>query len=1681
MHKYLWIIPYIVANASAQITPVFSTTEYIESHGDWLSMSNRDLGVDRSLGSDGFIFFGNFDGSSAGGQSYNSNTTSLPEYVSAHTAGTHFDSVAAGFAHYGVIDNPASLDGNNAYAGVAIARTSGEAGLELEVMNFTISDISEGDVVRVGILAGIEGNPDGRWDPTSISLSDGVNKATVGDHDTSPLTITDTGWVFFDLTSAGTYTVSGTTRIANTGGISIGGLTFDKAQITTEPIKPAFTSTAYAEISGDWLSISGSDIGSDDILGTDGFIFFGAFNGSAASGQPYTTNVSSLPAYISNHAAGADFSLVAAGFGSYGAIDNPLTLDGQNAFGGIAGARGGAVVAGSELEVMSFTISDLAPGEVVRVGILSGIEANSTGIWDATSISLSNESYKATVGDPSLAPLEITNTGWVFFDITSPGTYTVSGTTRVSYGGGVGIGGITFDKTGLTLAGGSSLSVDFGSIEPESSTYFNHYSDLTIANAATEAFANILTDSEGSYLGGVGFSITNNSGQETGRAVVNTGSAGYPFITDSTVYTDCLISNDTAAAPLTDGTVSPLTRGHFVLTFTGLDDSLTYNLSGGFYNGNSNFNSIWTADGESFSADNADSGYGILTDLSTDGNGTLEISVMRASNESHLAIGALRLTAVGPIREDGGLNFPLVTPAGGYSFPDAFPALTFDQIGSLDVLDGHPEKLFVVQTNGLVWMIPDVTAETPEKVLFLDLSTFGTNSNSNSVGGIAFHPDFDNNGYCYLTYPSTRYNCSRVSRFTADPTTFELIDNSTEVIFIEESFQPSHGFNHPIFGPDGYLYVPIGDGKQVPYNSRPPERLTQTIDEGFWSSVLRIDVDKLPGNYEPQNLVSNDANGRWTVPVDENGLAYYSIPADNPFLDTTYNDGRGVSAAFSKATEPFNVRTEMYCIGLRNPWKIGFVPNTDTLWVADVMSAQKERYLIMPKGSNAGWGFYSGTGDVEELQSYYGVEAPADVAYIQPVVEYNTSDSGSGIENKSIIGGDFYTATDIPKLSGAFIFCDYNRGNIFALHRDNHSDYQEVYPVQQTNGYYALDDTGMTESTLGGIFDFGTYNGTVEQLGVEAGITAMVANPTTGEMLLADSTSIRKITYSEGDFDSQLPQTLTATGAIKDTLDFVTSDAMHPYDVNLTFWSDGALKSRYINLVDTSEPITFSEDGFWEYPAGTVTMKHFDMDLDRDNPGTNVKRIETRFLVKTHDGFYGMTYQWDDEGTEATLVPEDGANVDLAITEGGVTTTQTWRLPSRAECYQCHTAENQVMLGFNTRQLNHEGSLNGVSGNFLTLLENAGYLSTLSADPSYLPKYSHPSDTSVDLEERAKSYIAVNCAYCHYDGNSLVPASWSGEHHLGINATDLLLGEAIGFKIVDTSDRLVIPGDTANSIILNRAAAANGYSRMPPIGSNVIDQEGVALLTEWINNYANVQPELNASTSSLNIAANTPTGTSLGAVIDATDADYSTDRNQLTYSIVAGNDEGYFSINALTGEISLNADSPAPLSASSQTITIMATDGFTNNPGTVTADVAVNFTRIPYDWAQSQRGTPLVDPSGDSDNDGTPDLFEYFAGSNPNDPGERFAVDTPMTQDDEASDEREFFFEWFMRKELVAGTDYLIQGMSEHGESFETLAESTDYTVALVEEVADNPLLNRICIKVPSSGSTYLLRITAAE
>ncbi|MGJ8673454.1 hypothetical protein [Rubritalea sp.] len=188
---------------------------------------------------------------------------------------------------------------------------------------------------------------------------------------------------------------------------------------------------------------------------------------------------------------------------------------------------------------------------------------------------------------------------------------------------------------------GETVGIDFdssnhGGKSPAKSLIFNHFDDgKGIINGDTLSYSKPLITTESKQLTGVGFSLTNNTGQVTNRVNEQEGYGGSGVFSEPSIYADRILSNDTASMKLDE-------NAHFLLTFSGLDDDLSYNLSGGYDCANDNFDSIWSAGDQSFKS-LAGSGYGTLTGLRTDGRGTLVIRVKR--NTKHVTIGGLTLTA----------------------------------------------------------------------------------------------------------------------------------------------------------------------------------------------------------------------------------------------------------------------------------------------------------------------------------------------------------------------------------------------------------------------------------------------------------------------------------------------------------------------------------------------------------------------------------------------------------------------------------------------------------------------------------------------------------------------------------------------------------------------------------------------------------------------------------------------------------------------------------------------------------------------------------------------------------------------------------------------------------------------------------------------------------------------------
>ncbi len=762
---------------------------------------------------------------------------------------------------------------------------------------------------------------------------------------------------------------------------------------------------------------------------------------------------------------------------------------------------------------------------------------------------------------------------------------------------------------------------------------------------------------------------------------------------------------------------------------------------------------------------------------------TFRYSVKRSTTQTYQADVTLNFADTLRISNPA-LTAPTAPPVTTYSLVNAFGNQSyFIAPVSMTSPPGDTRRLFVCQKAGQVKIVTNVSARLPVVKTFLDLqsSAFRRNVtilNTGETGllGLAFHPNYAVNRQFFIAYTivADGVGYMRLSRFTTQSRNPDAADLASEVVLLQQRDEnTSHNGCDLQFGPDGYLYMSFGDvGSQYDGHN-----VSQTITNDFFSAILRLDVDKKPGNLPP--------NPHPSIPTDS-GIARFSVPLDNPWVHSSFGGSWNGLFNGSTISNLGAVRTEFWAIGFRNPWRMSFDRATGELWLGDVGQDTWEEVDVIQRGGNYGWAFREAT--------HPGPKAPpAGFTSIDPVWEYHHG-SGADLGN-SVTGGVVYHGNRIGALRGSYIFGDYISGNIWSLKRSAFGPPQVIRITGQT------------------------------------GIAAIGTDPSDGDVLMANYDQAKIMRLVANTATSSFPQTLSATGLFADLTTLSPAPGLLPYSVNLPFWSDHAIKQRWFSIPGSGK-IGWSGDNPWTFPAGSMWVKHFDLELTRGDPSTK-KRIETRLLVRTQDGVYGVSYRWNDAGTEATLAADEGEDIDLSIVEEGSPRPQRWHIPSRSDCRGCHSEQAGYALSFNTRQLNLDGDIHGYNGNQLTLLQNAGYFSSTLPAPATLPRHVRANETAFTLEERVRSYLAVNCSYCHQSGSN-TPGTWDGRAALTLAETGLINGSATN-NGSDPLNRLIVPGDPTHSIVLNRIATRNGFTRMPPLGSNELDHASIDLVEAWIN------------------------------------------------------------------------------------------------------------------------------------------------------------------------------------------------------------------------------------------------------
>ena len=701
-----------------------------------------------------------------------------------------------------------------------------------------------------------------------------------------------------------------------------------------------------------------------------------------------------------------------------------------------------------------------------------------------------------------------------------------------------------------------------------------------------------------------------------------------------------------------------------------------------------------------------------------------------------------------------------------FPVPDSSRLLVAEKIGRLVVIGNDPT--------------------TTTKTTILDISPSVSSLNESGILGVALHPEFGEAGsphagelFVYYRYTPDQSQLHpaylRLSRFSWNGPG-SVIDPASEFILIQQYDRNNwHNGGGLVFGPGGFLYLSLGDEGSVndSYGS------AQKIDGGFFSGVLRLDVDRDPARSHPirrQPLSAAAPPNGWP-PSFSRG---YFNPDDNPWQSP---GGQTLE--------------EFWAIGLRSPFRMSFDETSGNFWVGDVGQNSREEINLLSREANYQWPYREGTlaGTRASPSPLLGIEKP-------PLFEYGRQQGGC------IIGGLVYRGGDHPDLVGHYVYGDWNTGVIRSLSQSPGGPWVATDLVTQAREGWGrhVGLSGFAADADGELYAF-SLAGTNRDGGV---IQRLVRNV---ESL------------------PEPPALLSLTGAFTDLTTLSPATSLIPYAPIQGFWSDGAAKQRWIAIPNDGTPnspgerIAYSETGEWAFPNGTVLVKHF---------GFGGLRVETRFFVRGSDGvWFGFTYRWREDQSEADLLPGEAVESTIEISPDD---SLVWHFPSRAECITCHNAAAGHVLGLKARHLNGPQSYpaTGRSANQLVTLNRLGFL-TPALDESRLPAIltaKNLEDGTATLERRARSYLDMNCSHCHRAGGTAptgfdlrLPIAPFFQNLIGVPAAN-------PFGIEGAV--LLQPGDESRSLLHYRLASAEEALAMPPLAKSRVDETAVSIVTAWI-------------------------------------------------------------------------------------------------------------------------------------------------------------------------------------------------------------------------------------------------------
>lgn len=577
---------------------------------------------------------------------------------------------------------------------------------------------------------------------------------------------------------------------------------------------------------------------------------------------------------------------------------------------------------------------------------------------------------------------------------------------------------------------------------------------------------------------------------------------------------------------------------------------------------------------------------------------------------------------------------------------------------------------------------------------------------------------------------------------------------------------------HPQFSSNGYIYLSY---------------LTDSTAAGLQSHITRYTLAGTALTL-PQEILTiertHDTHNGGQIAFGPDGYLYASF-GDGDDSGNSVDNGQNSQTLLSKllridvdsgtpyAVPPDNpfvadssYLPQIYALGFRNPWRWSFDRHTGEIWMGEVGQSAWEEVNRIEAGGNYGWPIMEGSHCYDALTC-------DSASLATPIWEYNHS------EGCSITGGFVYRGTAIPELNGYYLYGDYCGRDVMGFAIDN--------PAVTNHRITALPSWNIST--------FGEGNDGEIMIGTNEGLLYRL----TGR----DTTT------------SPIPQTLSDHPCFANTATHRPGPGVIPYSVNNALWSDGAEKRRFIALPDNTS-IDVDATGDLLFPVGSVLIKQFEH---------NGKPVETRFLMHHASGWSGYSYEWNNDGSDATLSTTAHAKI--------IDDEYTHLFPSTSQCFQCHKIAGNFALGLELTQLDrtHDYEDSGISSNQLDTWQHMGLFGAagLAYTSNPLPAL---NDLTATTEQRARAYLHSNCSGCHRLNG--FPGHFDLRYSLSLADTGICNTQPKAGDLGITGAKLLVPGNAALSLIYQRMNRRGEY-QMPPLASAVVDDAAVAVVGEWID------------------------------------------------------------------------------------------------------------------------------------------------------------------------------------------------------------------------------------------------------